>query len=62
VRSSRGSSGLRAEDAVSSVVVEQAERDLLEAALNRTDLRDYVDAVAVVFDHARWKERSSRPC
>src|SRR5262245_25112676 len=44
--------GLGAEDAVARVAVEEAEGDLLERALDRADLRDDVDAVAVVLDHA----------
>ena len=33
-------------------LVEQAERDLVERGLDRADLREHVDAVAVVLDHA----------
>ena len=40
-----------ADDAVVGVVVEQAERDLVERGLDRADLRQHVDAVAVVLDH-----------
>jgi hypothetical protein len=43
---------LGAHDAVAGVVVEQSERDLVERRLDRADLREHVDAVAVVFDHA----------
>ena len=37
--------------AVLDVVVEQAERDLVERGLDRADLRQHVDAVAVLVDH-----------
>jgi uncharacterized protein YxjI len=40
-----------ADDAVRGVIVEQAERDLVERGLDRADLREDVDAVAVVLDH-----------
>jgi hypothetical protein len=36
---------------VAGVLVEQPERDLVQCGLDRADLRDHVDAVAVVFDH-----------
>src|SRR5215204_2242212 len=38
-------------DAVAGVVVEQAQRDLVERRLHGGDLGEHVDAVAVVFDH-----------
>jgi hypothetical protein len=44
--------GLGAEHAVPRMAVEEAERDLLEGALDGADLRDDVDAVAVFLDHA----------
>ena len=40
-----------AEDARAGVAVEQPERNLVQGGLNRRDLREYVDAVAVVIDH-----------
>ena len=43
---------LGAHDAMARVVVEQAERDLVERGLDRADLGEHVDAVAVVLDHA----------
>ena len=52
MRSSRKLLGAGAEHAVARVVVEQPERDLLEGSLDRADLGDHVDAVAVVLDHA----------
>ena len=39
--------GLRAHHAVVGAVVEKAERDLVERGLDRGDLGEYVDAVAV---------------
>ena len=50
VRSSR-CSGLGAEHAGVGVAVEQAERDLVEGGLDRRDLSEDVDAVAVLLDH-----------
>src|SRR5207249_421596 len=44
--------GLRAHDAVLGMVVKQAKRDLVERGLDRGDLREHVDAVAVVADHS----------
>src|SRR5665213_3451336 len=44
--------GLLDDHAVVRVVVEQAERDLVERGLDGADLRQHVDAVAVLFDHA----------
>ena len=44
--------GVRAHDAVPRVVVQQPERDLVQRGLHRADLRDHVDAVTVVLDHA----------
>ena len=41
-----------AHHAVPRVVVQQAERDLVERGLDGGDLRQDVDAVAVVLDHA----------
>jgi len=41
-----------AEDAVLRVIVEEPERDLVERGLHGRDLRQDVDAVAVVLDHA----------
>src|SRR5688500_12022798 len=43
---------LRAHDAVPGVLVEEAEGHLVERRLDRGDLRDHIDAVAVVVDHA----------
>jgi hypothetical protein len=43
---------LRADDAVVCVVVEQAEGDFVQGSLNGGDLREDVDAVAVLLDHA----------
>ena len=39
------------DDAVAGVVVHQAERDLVERSLDRRDLGQHVDAVAVLVDH-----------
>jgi hypothetical protein len=44
--------GFRAGDAMTGVVVEQAERDLVERGLHGGDLGEDVDAVTVVVDHA----------
>src|SRR6266511_651567 len=43
--------GQRARHAVPHVVVEDLERQRLEGGIHRGDLRDDVDAVAVVLDH-----------
>ena len=43
--------GRALDDAVARVLVEQAERDLVERGLDRADLGQDVDAVAVVLDH-----------
>jgi hypothetical protein len=49
----RGSLGTAVDHAVSSVVVEQAERrDLVEGGLDSGNLRQHVDAAVVAFDHA----------
>src|SRR5688572_12947878 len=40
-----------ADDAMLDVVVEQPERDLVERRLDRADLRQHVDAVALLVDH-----------
>jgi hypothetical protein len=44
--------GRAADDAVAGVIVEQAERHLVERGLDGGDLGDDVDAVAVFLDHA----------
>ena len=41
-----------ADHAVMRVLVEQAERDLVERRLHRGDLGEHVDAVAILGDHA----------
>ena len=43
--------GLRTDHAVVGVIVEQAERDLVERSLHRRDLREHVDAITVLVDH-----------
>src|SRR6266576_5056072 len=43
--------GKRVRDAVVHVVVEHLEREALEGGVHRPDLREDVDAVAVVLDH-----------
>src|SRR5512133_4165172 len=43
---------LGAHDAMACVVVEQAERDLVERGAHGADLGEDVDAVAIVLDHA----------
>src|SRR3712207_8707830 len=53
----RVAAGVPADDAVGGVVVEQPERDLVERRLDRRDLRDDVDAVAVVVDQDRKSTR-----
>src|SRR4051794_20636518 len=40
------------DDAVARVVVEQPQRDLVERGLDRGDLGQHIDAVAVLVDHA----------
>src|SRR5215210_7766601 len=47
----RGPGAVALDDAVLHVLVEQAERHLVECGLDRADLRQHVDAVAVVIDH-----------
>src|SRR3954453_23074360 len=44
---------LLADQAVAGVPIQEPERDLVERRLDRADLRQHVDAVAVLFDHAR---------
>src|ERR1700744_4768898 len=39
--------------AVAGVVVDQAERDLVERRLDRADLGEHVDAVTLLLDHPR---------
>ena len=42
-----------ADDAVADVLVEHAEGDAVEGGAHRGDLRQHVDAVAVLLDHPR---------
>ena len=51
VRSTRSPSS-RAHHAVARVLVEEPERDLVQRGVDRRDLGEDVDAVAIVLDHA----------
>src|SRR5262245_13429092 len=44
--------GERARDAMVHVVVENPEREALERGVDRRDLREHVDAVPILLDHA----------
>src|SRR4051794_32782404 len=49
----RGLRGLLADQAVARVAVEQPQGDLVERRLDRADLGQHVDAVAILLDHPR---------